>query len=443
MEKPVVGLVRFNEKGSSLSDAIEYADGFAGLDKNAPVLIKVNQAWGSLSKKFPLFGFATTARIVEDLVILLKEFGCSDIAIGEGTIPNAEFGSTTAKAFRSAGYTDVARRYGVRLIDFNEGPHRKVSFGGFSAHIAEAVFSAGFLINLPVLKTHAQTKISLVMKNLKGCLDFPSKMAFHRNGLEEPIARLAALIRPNLTIIDGIYAMANGPDFATGQSSRADVIIAGKDQLACDMVGARILGIDPNEVDHLVAYAALENPERKISDDAVEIRGVSVQALACPLPWKRNFLGILDDAGISGLTFQEPGKQACTGCMSSVRAVLVSFAKDNPGITMDLVEICVGPEVKPLADSRTVFLAGNCSIKSNKDIPEAAYAHRIPGCPLSSRELFMALMRETLGQSRTRKILLARIAKKIATKLRLYDEDFGFMARYPQPEFNPGHFTLR
>lgn len=91
MEKPVVGLVKFSEKGSSLRDAVELADGFAGLDKDAPMLIKVNQAWGSSSKKFPLFGFATTARLVEDLVILLKEFGCSDIAIGEGTIPNAEF----------------------------------------------------------------------------------------------------------------------------------------------------------------------------------------------------------------------------------------------------------------------------------------------------------------------------------------------------------------
>jgi hypothetical protein len=90
-----------------------------------------------------------------------------------------------------------------------------------------------------------------------------------------------------------------------------------------------------------------------------------------------------------------------------------------------------------------VFLAGNCSIKANKDIPELAYAHRILGCPLSSRELFMALMRETLGKSRARKILMMRIAKKIAASLRLYDEDFGFMARYPQPEFNPGHFKLR
>jgi uncharacterized protein (DUF362 family) len=323
MEKSVVGLVRFSEKGSSLREAVALADGFACLDKNTSVLIKVNQAWGSLSKKFPLFGFATTARLVEDLVVLLKDFGCSDISIGEGAVPNAEFGSTTAKALRSAGYTDVARRYGVRLIDFNKGPHRKVSLGGFSAHVAEAVFSAGFLINLPALKTHAQTKVSLGMKNLKGCLNFPSKMAFHRNGLEEPIARLAALIRPHLTIIDGIYAMANGPDFATGRSSRTDVIIAGKDQLACDMVGASILGIDPREVDHLVAYAALWNPARDISDDAVEIRGAAVEELAHPLPWKRNFLGVLDDAGISGLAFQEPGKRTCTGCLTSVRAFVM------------------------------------------------------------------------------------------------------------------------
>jgi hypothetical protein len=55
MERPVVGLVRFNKKGSSLHDAIELADGFTGLDKNTAVLIKVNQAWGSLSKKDPDF----------------------------------------------------------------------------------------------------------------------------------------------------------------------------------------------------------------------------------------------------------------------------------------------------------------------------------------------------------------------------------------------------
>ena len=100
------------------------------------------------------------------------------------------------------------------------------------------------MIDVPVLNTHAMTKVSLGMKNLKGCLSMNSKKKFHMADLEEMIALLNTQIPPQLTVIDGIYGMEKGP-LSMGQAHRMNLIMASQDVLSCDMVGAAVLGIDP------------------------------------------------------------------------------------------------------------------------------------------------------------------------------------------------------
>lgn len=63
---------------------------------------------------------------------------------------------------------------------------------------------AGYLINLPVLKGHCQARMTCALKNCKGCLPDREKRRFHAEGLMEPIAALAAALRPALTIVDSI-----------------------------------------------------------------------------------------------------------------------------------------------------------------------------------------------------------------------------------------------
>lgn len=121
----------------------------------------------------------TTATLVEELIQLLWEHGNTQIAIGEGAVLNEEIGLNTPKGYKRYGLARVAKGYGVRLLDFNEGPFETLELDGLEVQVAEPILQADFLINLPVLKTHIQAQVSLGLKNLKGYLRFPFKRKFH------------------------------------------------------------------------------------------------------------------------------------------------------------------------------------------------------------------------------------------------------------------------
>jgi len=138
---------------------------------------------------YPLapYGVYTTSRLVEDMVILLKEYGISNITIGEGSVPRCgkKVGKLkgTKLIFSALGYKHLQKTYDVKLLDFFEGPFQAVNFGDFSLNFAESALGADFVINMPVLKTHNQAILSLGLKNLKGCIDLKSRRFCHNENI--------------------------------------------------------------------------------------------------------------------------------------------------------------------------------------------------------------------------------------------------------------------
>jgi uncharacterized protein (DUF362 family) len=431
-----VAVVRYDGTSAALKKAIELSNGFERLRPDSKVLLKPNIAWaGRASRSSPKFGTVTTARVAEDLIRLLREYGCRDICIGEGTVLNRELGSNTSGGYRLSGMERVARQYGVRLIDFHQEPFTAVELDGVEIRISAVALESDFLINIPVLKTHSQTKVSLGLKNLKGCLDMRSRMEFHRRDLDRFIARLNTRVRPQLTVIDGIYAMECGPDFL-GTAHRTNLIIAGRDSFLCDLVGSMILGIEPSSVGYLAEFASIE--KRSMDRDSVEVRGERIEDVMLNLGWQRDFGEIMRQVSVKGLKFQDGGKSYCSGCLAPLESVLVAYSKDNPGVDLGGVEICFGGQVRPDKRSRKVFLVGNCSIQANRDFEGAV---RIKGCPIGVRDAFYAFTRHTLGGRKTRRLMAIRFLKNLANRAGIYDEDFPLYRRYSPGEFDEGHFS--
>jgi len=92
-------------------------------------------------------------------------------------------------------------------------------------------------------------------------------------------------IRPSLTIIDGIYGLERGPDIVGAIPHRMDLIIAGKDVFSCDIVGAMVMGIQPDGVEHLKEFASLTG--RTVSLDNVEVSGKPINQVAQKFEWRR------------------------------------------------------------------------------------------------------------------------------------------------------------
>jgi len=88
----------------------------------------------------------------------------------------------------------------------------------------------------------------LSLKNMMGAL--ASKGSMHVGRLNPKIADLASILKPRLSVIDGIIA-GEGHE-SSGNPVEMNLVIAGTDPVAVDATGAAVMGIPPTDVKHLV-----------------------------------------------------------------------------------------------------------------------------------------------------------------------------------------------
>src|SRR5690554_4428306 len=146
------------------------------------------------------FGATTDPSVVEGIIAFLKDHGCHNISILEGSW----VGDSTTRAFAACGFEDLARRYQVKLVDLKKDKTITVDHGEIKFEVCLGPTEVDCLINVPVLKAHCQTKLTCALKNLKGCIPDQEKRRFHTLGLHNPIAALNKALRQDLVVVDGI-----------------------------------------------------------------------------------------------------------------------------------------------------------------------------------------------------------------------------------------------
>ena len=430
----IVSVVKFDGSFESIGRSIELCGGFDKLNRNDRVLIKPNITFSGWMP-IPPYGMVTTSKMVEGILLKLAEHGCNDITIGEGAITDV-MGSNTRRGYKYTGIDRVARRYGAKLIDLNEGPFEKKDLGGIKVGISKMALEADFLINVPVLKTHLQVKVSLGFKNLKGCLDTASRKTFHMKGLEHLICLLNQLLKCDLTIIDGIYMLEKGPDAMVGVPHRKNLIIASRDTFACDCVGATILGFEPSQIGYLKEYAEINN--RPIDISAFQIAGERIEPLKEKLGWEIDpEKELFELAGITGLSFPHPGQHICSGCYANLVYSAGIFSKVNPNLNFGDTQIYSGRKQAHNGPGQRIILYGNCAIKSNGK--EESFAS-IAGCPPKTMNTLFFLMKTLLSRPRMLKTLALGSPKLIALRAGIYSGNLPKWKRCRLPDFDRSHF---
>jgi len=217
-------------------------DLYAVLSTEKPILIKPNY----ITAQHPSTGITTDGRVVEGVVKFLKEHGKNNIIIGEGS-----GWADTFEAFKVAGIDKISEKWKVKLVDLNKDVFVEVyppnPFALKKVKVAKTALES-IIISVPKLKVHRLATVTLGIKNMMGAL--ASKGSMHNGRLNENIADLASMLKPSLTVIDGIIA-GEGHE-TSGNPVKMDLIIAGTDPVAVDAVGAAVMGIQPAEVKHLV-----------------------------------------------------------------------------------------------------------------------------------------------------------------------------------------------
>jgi uncharacterized protein (DUF362 family) len=402
MKKQLVAIVRYEKPLDSVRRAVELSHGLDHLPSRAKVFIKPNIVFWTKATNFPKYGVITTSRIVEDMVVLLKEQGIDDISIGEGTVlKDPKDMATQLHAFETLGYGRLKQRYGIKSINIWERPFEKVDLGdGVEVKFNQDILHSDFVVDLPVMKTHSMTRVSLGIKNLKGMIDIPSRKKCHNThpakDLHFWVSRLADKMPPLFTLIDGIYTAERGPNI-DGRMHRSNLLVASADVLSADMVGAKVLGFEPAAVPYLVHAAHKRQRPLDLSD--IQVAGESVESVAKPHGYDfeynadRTLPLPMANMGIQGLSYYKYDLSLCTYCSGMTSTILAAIAKAWKGEPWDDVEILSGKVMKPTPGKKKTILFGKCMHQAHKDNPEIKEMITIKGCPPKPESIYQALQK--------------------------------------------------
>ena len=190
-------------------------------------------------------GAVTHPEVVEGVVLYLKDFGIKSIKI----IESSWVGDSTKRAFKYCGYEELAQKYSIPLIDLKTDSCTVFKHSGYEIKVCNEALDTDFLINLPVLKAHCQTRLTCCMKNLKGCIPDSEKRRFHTLGIHKPVAALSALIKTGYCVVDGICGDLTFEE--GGNPVQSNRIIAGRDPLTVDSYCAELIGYHPDDIEYL------------------------------------------------------------------------------------------------------------------------------------------------------------------------------------------------
>ena len=238
------------------------------------VLLKPNLTTASSAER----GITTDVGVCRAILERLE--GCR-ILIGEGS-----GGAHTGEAFEQNGYVDLARSFDAKLVNFDEVEMVRKPVPAplhFSElPLARTVFEVDTLISVAKLKIHSLTQVTLSLKNMFGCVPRSEKLRVHPR-INKGILDIAQVIYPNFSVVDGI--VGNERDEVDPFPVPTGIVLAGEDALSVDRVGARCMGVDPDQVEHLRRGTELFGPR------AIEILGPPIFEVARTYNRKRSRRG--------------------------------------------------------------------------------------------------------------------------------------------------------
>ncbi len=228
-------------------------------------------------------GVYTDPAVVDALLAYLSDHGYNRLALME----NCTQGVSTRLVFEVNGYADIARRHNAELVYLDEGrtvPYTlegeelpiRISRRLYESFIEPSRRQDNFYLSLPKLKTHSMTTMTLGVKNQQAFPIDKDRMHFHTHEtLHARLARLYRMVQPDFCIIEGVTAIFNGhmpPAALLRESSvQLNVLIGGKDTVAADTVGCKVMGYAVEEVEHLRLAAEWGLGEGRL--DQIEVIG--------------------------------------------------------------------------------------------------------------------------------------------------------------------------
>lgn len=223
-------------------DLIPYRE---ALDLYDTVLVKVNLITSHTYET----GVTTDPIVVEAIIKKIQDLGKRAVVVEtDGGITSPD------KAIIETGMMDVITRLGAEYVNMAkldekvelevDNPRAIKSFKVAKLATESAIISAASM------KTLHHTSITMGLKNMFGMLTTKLKFPYHAKGMDNVIHDICKTLPPTMTVIDGFYGKeGRGP--WQGNPVKMDTIIASTDPVAADATGGRVIGIDPETINHI------------------------------------------------------------------------------------------------------------------------------------------------------------------------------------------------
>jgi len=204
--------------------------------KGQRVVLKPNMSF----TRTPEFGATTHPQVVATVAQACMEAGAQQVLVLDHTLHRAEL------CLERTGIREACKDIpGVHVLALQERkffreikiPQGKVLE---RVEVMKEVLDSPVLINIPVAKSHSATGVSMGIKGLMGLIW--DREIFHSQvNMNQALADLATIIKPQLTILDATRALTSGGPGGPGEVKKPNLIIAGIDPVAVDSYGVSVV----------------------------------------------------------------------------------------------------------------------------------------------------------------------------------------------------------
>jgi uncharacterized protein (DUF362 family) len=244
---PDMVAIRGGEPDAMFKKAIEAWGGMKRIVKpGQTVVVKPNIGWNVTPDR----AANTNPKLVEAIVRECLNVGAKEVFVMDHTA------DVWTKCYKNSGIERATKDAGGKMVPGNnERDYKKVHIPKAKrlkkVKVHDLILNTDVLINVPVLKHHVSTKLSLGMKNLMGIVW--DRQWWHKNDLHQCIADFASYCQADLTVVDAYRVMKrNGPmGVSTDDVLLQKALLLGSDPLALDAAPTKMFGMNPQEVGYI------------------------------------------------------------------------------------------------------------------------------------------------------------------------------------------------